>query len=526
VKRCFAPFLVLLVVASPAFARSKALGLESMASSERSLRQAVDLASLMRYRAGLERTVAYARAHPDIFPTARPDESRLLTAIQRDAVRAAWKSVLDYTIALDALERFHADFFQLADARERARSFYLASSAFRAAYRFALDFIAISEKDPKLGVILNDIVDDLGLPPGAYDRYKFRFLNVAAATRFSAYALASKALGPPENAALTLAAEEDTARILDAGHGQGEALTGANAINVLRQLGTSTTFPVQAGVSEWMGDTKVLRQGRELITPAQIDALRARMLPGDIVLERREWYLSNVGLPGFWSHAALYVGTPSERRTFFDDVDVRHWVEAQGEAGGDLDRLLERKYPKAYTAAITALEHGHVPRILEAMSEGVVFTTVEHSVAADSVVVLRPRLGRREIAEALARAFSYAGRPYDFNFDFQTDSAIVCTELIYKAYEPPLGTAGLHLRLEEILGRTAIPANSIARQFDEEQSAGASQFDFIVFLDGQERQGIAVEAGIEEFRRSWRRPKWHIIVQKPTVRVPPAHSAR
>jgi hypothetical protein len=151
--------------------------------------------------------------------------------------------------------------------------------------------------------------------------------------------------------------------------------------------------------------------------------------------------------------------------------------------------------------------------VIEAISEGVVFTTLEHSAGADSVVVLRPRLARREIAAAIARAFAYAGRPYDFDFDFRTDSALVCTELVYKAYEPAPGTAGLRLRLEEILGRTAIPANAIARQFDEEQAAGAPQLDFVAFLDGQEKLGVAVEAGTEEFRRSWRRPKWHVLVQ-------------
>jgi hypothetical protein len=125
--------------------------------------------------------------------------------------------------------------------------------------------------------------------------------------------------------------------------------------------------------------------------------------------------------------------------------------------------------------------------------------------------VLRPRLPLVERAQALTRAFHYMGRPYDFHFDFQTDSALVCTELVYKAYEPAPGLRGLRLKLEEIVGRTAIPANGFARQYDEEKGA---QFDLVLFLDGQERPGQAVEASAEEFRRSWRRPKWHVLVQK------------
>jgi len=503
----------LFAVSVPASSWAANSRLLDLAARELAARQHLDMTSLANYRNGLARTVAFARTHPELFPTTRPAGARLLAAAERNAVRAAWKSMLDYTLALDTLEDFHKDFALLADGGARSRSFQVANGAFFSAYRFALDFIDLAERDPKIGVILNDSVDDLGLPQGAYDRYKFKFLNVAAATRFTAYTLAGRAFRPQEKA-LVAAAKEDADRIFAAGRGRGEALTAGNAVNVLRQLGAWAVFPVQSGISEWMGDTKVLRHGRSLISSEQIDGLRARMLPGDIMLQRREWYLSNVGLPGFWSHAALYVGTPDERRAFFSDEEVRRWVKSHGEATGELERLLERTFPSARARSLLPPEHGHAQRVIEAMSEGVVFTTIEHSAAADSVVVLRPRLPRTALAAALVRAWAYAGRPYDFDFDFQTDSAIVCTELIYKAFEPSAEIPGLRLDLEEILGRTAIPANAIARQFDKQYGTPLAQFDFVAFLDGQEKAGSAVETGGEEFRKSWQRPKWHVLVQE------------
>jgi len=257
----------------------------------------------------------------------------------------------------------------------------------------------------------------------------------------------------------------------------------------------------------------VLRQDRALISAKQIASLPQRLDPGDVLLQRREWYMSNVGLPGFWSHAALYIGTPEERRAFFDDPEVHRWVIAQGEPSGDFEALLRSRHPRAHALSLAPQEEGHVTRVLEAISEGVVFTTLEHSAAADSMAALRPHLERAEKAQALLRAFQYVGRPYDFNFDFQTDLALVCTELVYKSYEPAPGYRGIHLQLEEILGRTAIPANSIARQLDEELARGTPQFVMVLFLDGQEKTGTAVEAGLDEFRRSWRRPKWHVIQQ-------------
>ena len=111
----------------------------------------------------------------------------------------------------------------------------------------------------------------------------------------------------------------------------------------------------------WLGDTKFRNEGEALITEQQVaalytpasqrDELAAGVLdgapaetldmlplqPGDILIERRNWYLSNLGLPGFWPHAALYVGTPDELAAYFDeDPDVQEVLESFGCSLGSL----------------------------------------------------------------------------------------------------------------------------------------------------------------------------------------------
>ena len=102
----------------------------------------------------------------------------------------------------------------------------------------------------------------------------------------------------------------------------------------------------------------------------------------------------------------------------------------------------------------------------------------------------------------------------DFNFDFLTDSAMVCTEVVYKAYEPREPLSGLRLPLSRVMGRLVTPANEIARLFDEEFDAAGRQMDLVLFLDGYEKAQEALSAGVEAFRASWRRPKWHVLVQE------------
>ena len=264
---------------APAAAGSEGPRLTDLSAGELAARQQVDLAALATYRSGLARTVAFARSHPELFPATRPDGARLLAAAERDAVRAAWKSMLDYTLALESIENFHDDFALLTDTGARARSFHVANGAFLAAYRFALEFIDLAAGDPKLAVILNDPVEDLGLPAGAYDRYKFRFLNVAAATRFAAYALAGRLSGSrrtpraPATQARTPRASSPPA----AGGARRSLPRTPSTCCAASAPGPSSRC--RPASPTWMGDTKVLRHERSLISPAQIEALRARMLP-------------------------------------------------------------------------------------------------------------------------------------------------------------------------------------------------------------------------------------------------------
>ncbi|MEY2429027.1 MAG: hypothetical protein QOJ40_1912, partial [Verrucomicrobiota bacterium] len=343
---------------------------------------------------------------------------------------------------------------------------------------------------------------------------------VAIATEFAAREILIKAFSGETQAALRAAIQADADYVWKAGRGRGHVLTAKNALKIVQNGASSAWLPIQQGVSEWMGHTKLYRQNECLISPKQIEALQPKLMPGDVLLERREWYLSNIGLPGFWSHAALYIGTPEERHLFFEDADTRHWVKQQGESSGDLEALLESgvQSPKSNVGGLASCEapqeEGHLVRIIEAIGEGVSFKSLEHSAACDALVVLRPRLSKAEKARALLRAFRYVGRPYDFNFDFSTDSELVCTELVYKAYEPASGFTGLTFPTVEMLGRKVTPANELVKQFDAQEGTGDQQFDLIIFLDGQERHKKAVEASLAELRQSWKRPKWHVFVQE------------
>ncbi len=227
---------------------------------------------------------------------------------------------------------------------------------------------------------------------------------------------------------------------------------------------------------------------RGLISPTQLEDLRAVLKPGDMLIERRNWYISNTLLPGFWPHAALYLGSYEELSELGVAADPRaapHMSDFQGR-----DEL------------------GHDFAVLEAIGEGVIFTSFEHSVGeADAVVVLRPMLSDDELRQALGRALSHRGKEYDFDFDFETTDRLVCTELIFRAYDGILEIPEMRL----IMGKPRITAGDYVRMWADGRESGSPQLELVRFLDFDEPNQVSVEADAETLIETLERSRFTFL---------------
>ncbi len=64
------------------------------------------------------------------------------------------------------------------------------------------------------------------------------------------------------------------------------------------------------------------------------------------------------------------------------------------------------------------------------------------------------------------------------DFDFATADKLVCTELVYRAFD-----GMLQFELVRVLGRQTLPATEIARKFVKEREGDDRQLDFTLFVD-------------------------------------------
>ena len=169
-------------------------------------------------------------------------------------------------------------------------------------------------------------------------------------------------------------------------------------------------------------------------TPPAVNAeLRAKLAtilrPGDVLVTRHERALTNLFLPGYWPHAALYVGTEHDReqmRVALDPHRERRWCD---------DRC-----------------------VLEALKDGVLFRALESTLAVDAVAVIRPSLEPAEIAVAIGRAIEHEGKGYNFDFDFFRSDHLVCTEVIYRAFD---GVGEIDIPLHERADRPTLSAEDL-----------------------------------------------------------------
>src|SRR5690606_34334961 len=98
--------------------------------------------------------------------------------------------------------------------------------------------------------------------------------------------------------------------------------------------------------------------------------------------------------------------------------------------------------------------------VLEALREpGVTLNTLEHFMDIDDFAILEtPSMSPEVMANYLLRAIRQIGKPYDFNFDVETDRAIVCSELIYTVFNDIAWPTEINL------GRYTINPDHVARK--------------------------------------------------------------
>ena len=475
--------------------------LAAMPPAELDAQLHADLHRLKVLAAGMDELREKAKAfHED--PAGRAKTGRAhYTPGEELKLRAMFRSYLAQRDALLRMMATYGGFRSVREPAQQARCFLVGYGAGTVLYATGLNLVS-GYGDEAIRRKLNEPDPAWGLPRGKFDEVASSVSSDRVANTFTEMAAwyadrrgdweAQRVFAPDDLAWLASRIDRETA----AARAHGIDRNKARFEQLMRRVRSDAYDPVYAAqslVSTWIGDTRLV--GRpSFISHNQVKAIQPLLRPGDILLERRNWFASNAFLPGFWPHAALYVGTPQDLE--------RLGVIRRGPGGDWLapDPAVAARLPDYLRPA----HDGEASTVVEAVSEGVIFNSLTESMGADYVAVLRPRVTDAQKAAAIARAFSHVGKPYDFEFDFASTDKLVCTELVYQSYE---GSLRLEPYVQQIVGRPAIPALQFCRKYAAERGTPQQELEFVLFLDAVPATGTARLAGEDEFCASADRPR-------------------
>lgn len=446
-----------------------------------------------------------------------------LTADQEHLLRDAWQTIYHYAFALDGIRQFYENWYRFDPSRAQrsfhVRSFLLTFAAEASLYEKSSRVIDLITRNGNAVKFLDAPQPDELVGEYSFSRFREQLqgardgARIVAGTQYLLWldrGLAARAVATETRCQGLWDSIRQEIRLIDAmGTLKLTSLTLASDLEIFRRSIDRIWYPAQKEVACFMGNTRVRRIGTYLTTPEQRSHMDSKMAPGDIMLSRKNWYLSNVGLPGFWPHAILYIGAPDKFQAYFDDPEVLAYVKSLTGRDQTLPEYLASQYSVAWLKYQTTSAEEPI-RVIESIKHGVLLNTFEQAFG-DYMVALRPRLSKTAKAQAMIEAFSHLGKPYDFYFDFATDHALVCTELVWRSYRPAQGKPGLNIALKEIAGRRTLPANEFARLFAAEHGQADRQLDFVTFYDAHEKEGKAFESTEEDFLTSHTRQKWSFM---------------
>jgi hypothetical protein len=497
-----------------------------------------DMVSLATWRMGLLDVLRHARGLPQVFPP-RPVPTGDLFVEYADEARDAWLRAADFFVGLDSIVARYNDFTVLEGRDERRAAFAVLFAAGFAQVRFAKEWAPYARRDENLKRIFNEAAPQLGLPAGSWDRIERGRLSPEG-LRSASYAHSyyrsiggSGALSKPlgrRRRRWARSRREDIAATPKSARERRSPARSRKAVEagVLREVFalSSDTVPFDEAVaaadpevhplmppapdgpvvtisSQVIYGIRTLRhwllidipegvRPPVLIDKSRIEQARKTLLPGDLLLARRENHLSAMGDGGYWQNAGLYVGDEAARSRLF---------------GGDsVNELLRTRFPEAYQAHA---EGGG--DVLESAPDGVGFKPFERFASSDRLAVLRTRMAARDLETAVERGFAAATLDFDPWEDPASKERAGSAELIALAFG---GHAERFLPDRESLGRRTYAVNTLARRFDDLYGTPDEALELVLFIEGDERRRTARSGTIEEFRSTWRRPKWSLAQEK------------
>jgi len=203
--------------------------------------------------------------------------------------------------------------------------------------------------------------------------------------------------------------------------------------------------------------------------------------PWDIFLSRWNWEASNIAIPWFWKHMSMYLWT---------------W------------KFLKKQFLEKYSFLKVMDDNSHY--IIEATWEWVDISKIEDFVSHnDYLWITRTVFSDDKINRSLEKAIWYFGTPYDFIFNFYSNTNVICSELVLKSYSKDFkNDEWLSIKLEKLRLSLIYPPNNFVNKIELDK-----KLKFVMFLDSIEKTWKNFISDEKEFYNSIKRSRFSLMLK-------------
>jgi hypothetical protein len=218
-------------------------------------------------------------------------------------------------------------------------------------------------------------------------------------------------------------------------------------------------------ITKWgwniLSHIKLKQRSSWLISRENIDDILPKMMPWDIIVTRQNFIATNISIPWFWKHMALYKGNGEIIDATWNGVQARSIYEL-------------------------ALEN-------------------------DYLWVVRTNFSQKKIQRAIQNTLSHLKSEYDYEFNFLSDKKFICSELITKAYLKEFQTdEWLNIRLRYVSWALTYPPNDLIEKMSCE--INHPELIPVCFIDCSEKNQISFESTLENFQSSYKRSRFSFFL--------------
>lgn len=218
-----------------------------------------------------------------------------------------------------------------------------------------------------------------------------------------------------------------------------------------------------ARVWGFLSDKLKWRSGRLKKNEQAVALMKQKLKPLDLIFETRKYVLSNLTIPGYWGHVAVWLGTKEE-------------LEQTG--------VWDKEFFKPFREAVEAGSN-----IVEIRKSGMQFVSLADFISLDETAITRVKGITENIESVMEGLSEQLDAKYDFTFNALTPDKLTCAEMIAYSFGdiqwPGMKTIlGVSLRPDDI-AILSLYKNSPA--------------EFVLYLKGK-KDGSFEEKSVEDWK--------------------------